>query len=62
MILIDNQTQASLLTMAECVDALERAFGAIDKGQAIYRPKTDVNVPNSKSSALYNIKDESSRP
>ena len=49
MILIDNQTQAGLLTMAECVDVLERAFGAIDKGQAIYRPKTDVNVPNSKS-------------
>ncbi|MCH2325545.1 MAG: ornithine cyclodeaminase family protein [Pseudomonadales bacterium] len=53
MILIDNQTQASLLTMAECVDVLERAFGAIDKGQAIYRPKTDVNVPNSKSNEYY---------
>ena len=36
MILIDNQTQAGLLTMAECVDVLERAFSAIDKGQAIY--------------------------
>ena len=45
MILIDNATQSGLLTMPECIDALERAFGAIDSGQAIYRPKTDVNVP-----------------
>ena len=37
MILIDNATQSELLTMAECVDALERAFGAIDSGQAITR-------------------------
>ena len=49
MILIDNATQSGLLTMPECIDALERAFGAIDSGQAIYRPKTDVNVPNSSS-------------
>ena len=39
--------------MTECVDVLERAFGAIDSGQAIYRPKTDVNVPNSKSNEYY---------
>ena len=53
MILIDNATQSGLLTMRECIDALERAFGAIDSGQAIYRPKTDVNVPNSKTNEYY---------
>ena len=53
MILIDNPTQPGLLTMAECVDVLERAFGAIDSGQAIYRPKTDVNVPTSKTNEYY---------
>ena len=53
MILIDNPTQSGLLTMTECVDVLERAFGAIDSGQAIYRPKTDVNVPNSKTNEYY---------
>ena len=53
MILIDNATQSGLLTMRECIDALERAFGAIDSGQAIYRPKTDVNVPNSKMNEYY---------
>ena len=53
MILIDNATQSELLSMSECIDALERAFGAIDSGQAIYRPKTDVNVPNSKTNEYY---------
>ncbi len=53
MILIDNATQPGLLTMSECVDVLERAFGSIDSGQAIYRPKTDVNVPNSKPDEYY---------
>ena len=53
MILIDNATQSGLLTMPECVDVLERAFGAIDSGQAIYRPKTDVNVPTSKTNEYY---------
>ena len=53
MILIDNATQSGLLTIPECIDALERAFGAIDSGQAIYRPKTDVNVPNSKMNEYY---------
>ena len=53
MILIDNTAQSGLLTMPECIDALERAFGAIDSGQAIYRPKTDVNVPNSKTNEYY---------
>ena len=53
MILIDNKTQSNLLTMTECVEVLERAFSAIDTGQAIFRPKTDVNVPNSKTNEYY---------
>tara|TARA_Y100001960_G_scaffold329914_1_gene422498 strand:+ start:834 stop:1937 length:1104 start_codon:yes stop_codon:yes gene_type:complete len=53
MILIDNTAQSGLLSMTECIDVLERAFGAIDSGQAIYRPKTDVNVPNSKANEYY---------
>ena len=53
MILIDNATQAELLTMRECVDALERAFGSLDSGRAIHRPKTDVNVPNSRTNEYY---------
>jgi len=53
LLLINNSTQAELLTMAQCVDALERAFAAIDSGQAIYRPKTDVNVPNSNDNEYY---------
>ncbi len=53
MILIDNATQAELLTMRECIDVLERAFGSLDSGRAIYRPKTDVNVPNSRTNEYY---------
>ena len=53
MLLIDNPTQAELLTMAECIAVQERAFTAIDSGQAIHRPKTDVHAPNSKSNEYY---------
>ena len=53
MLLIDNSTQTQLLTMTECIDVLERAFKAIDSGQAIHRPKTDVHAPNSKQNEYY---------
>lgn len=53
MLHLDNATQSDLLTMPECIAALERAFGAIDAGQAIYRPKTDVHVPNQNENEYY---------
>lgn len=53
MLYLDNTTQAELLAMPECIAALERAFGAIDAGQAIYRPKTDVHVPNQNENEYY---------
>ena len=39
MILIDNAAQSGLLTMRECIDALERAFGAIDSGPGDLPPR-----------------------
>lgn len=39
--------------MPECIAVLEHAFGAIDTGQAIYRPKTDVHVPNQNPNEYY---------
>ena len=53
MLQIDNATQSELLTMPECIAVLERAFGAIDSGQAIYRPKTDVHAPNHNENEYY---------
>ena len=45
MLLIDNATQKGLLTMAECIEALEQAFLAHARHLAVLRPKTDVCVP-----------------
>ncbi len=53
MLHLDNVAQSKLLTMPECIDILEKAFNAIDAGQAIYRPKTDVHAPNSKTNEYY---------
>lgn len=53
MLHLDNAAQAKLLTISECIDVLEGAFRSIDSGQAIYRPKTDVHAPNSKSNEYY---------
>lgn len=53
MIHLDNAAQAELISMPECIAVLEKAFRAIDTGQAIYRPKTDVHAPNSKTNEYY---------
>ncbi len=53
MLHLDNTAQSKLLTMPECITAVEQAFQAIDSGQAIYRPKTDVHVPNRNANEYY---------
>ena len=46
MLLIDNDTQRTLLSMSTCIDALEAAFIALPAGRAVIRPKTDVYFPS----------------
>jgi alanine dehydrogenase len=42
MWLINNQEQEKVLSMAECIDALESAYRQLAAGEAIYRPRMDL--------------------
>jgi alanine dehydrogenase len=45
MLFIHNDAVAKLLSMRECIDALEQAFRKIPEGRAIHRPRLDMYVP-----------------
>ncbi len=42
MLLINNHDQEKLLSMAECIEALESGYGQLASGDAVYRPRIDV--------------------
>ena len=42
---IHNDVVEKVLTMADCIDALEGAFRQISSGRAIHRPRLDMYVP-----------------
>ena len=45
MIYLSNQNIAQLLTSKDCIEALDEAFHALARGEAVSRPRTDVWVP-----------------
>jgi len=45
MIYLSNQDIAKLLTPKDCIDALDEAFHALARGEAVSRPRTDVWIP-----------------
>jgi len=53
MIIIDNELQAKLITMAECIEVQERAFIDLAKGQAAHRPRIEVYVPCGEPASYY---------
>ena len=53
MLLIDNDAQRELLTMADCIAAIEAAFTALPEGRAVIRPKTDLYFPCSDESTYF---------
>ncbi len=42
MLLINNHEQEQLLSMAECIDALESGYRQLASGEAVYRPRIDL--------------------
>jgi len=42
MLLINNHDQEKLLSMAECIEALESGYSQLASGDAVYRPRIDV--------------------
>ena len=46
-LILSNDDIASVLTMRETVDALERAYRELAAGEAVCRPRIDVRIPTS---------------
>jgi len=42
MLLINNHDQEKLLSMPDCIDALESGYRQLASGDAVYRPRIDV--------------------
>jgi len=53
MLLINNEVVAQVLTMREAIEVQERAFDALAKNQAIYRPRIDTYVPCDREDGYY---------
>ena len=53
MLIIDNATVSSLLSMAECIEAQEEAFRQIPHGGAVHRPRLDMYVPCERDDGYY---------
>ncbi|MGC2778250.1 MAG: hypothetical protein WA418_21705, partial [Bradyrhizobium sp.] len=53
MLFIHNDVVAQLLTMKECIEAQERAFGQIPAGGANHRPRIDMYVPCERDDGYY---------
>ena len=53
MIYLSNQDIAKLLTPKDCIDALDEAFHALARGQAVSRPRTDVWIPCGRDDGYY---------
>jgi len=45
MLIINNEQVSDLLTMQECIEAQEQAFGKLPEGGAIHRPRIDMYFP-----------------
>lgn len=55
-LLLSNEDVEKLLTMADCVDALEAAYRELGQGEAISRPRSDILVPAGQSGLVYGLK------
>jgi alanine dehydrogenase len=53
MLFIHNEMVEKLLSMPECIDALEHAFRQLPSGGAIHRPRLDMYVPCEREDGYY---------
>jgi alanine dehydrogenase len=56
MLILSNEEIESFLSIAACIDALEKAYESWDKGAAINRPRTDLVLPSPNESGVYAFK------
>lgn len=55
-LILSNQDVDELLTMPECIDALEDAYRELAHGRGVNRRRSDSLVPTSRADALYSLK------
>lgn len=55
-LLLDNDDVARLLTMADCIEALEDGYRELACGRAITRPRSDCLAPTVRGDAVYGLK------
>jgi alanine dehydrogenase len=56
MLILSNEEIDSFLSIATCIEALEKAYKSWDKGTAINRPRTDLVLPSANESGVYAFK------
>jgi alanine dehydrogenase len=56
MLILSNEEIESVLSIEDCIDALERAYKSWDAGKAINRPRTDLVLPSSNEAGVYAFK------
>ena len=52
-LIINNDMVAELLTMKDTIDALEGAYAALVEGEAVCRPRIDIQIPTSDPHKAY---------
>jgi len=55
-LILSNQDVDDLLTMPECIDALEDAYRELAQGRGVNRRRTDSLVPGNQPDTLYSLK------
>lgn len=55
-LLLSNEEIESLLTMEECISALEELYRELADGVALFRPRSDMIVPGPQPGSLYGLK------
>ncbi len=55
-IILSNKDVADLLTMPECIDALEDAYRELAQGRGVNRRRSDTFAPTVRKDALYSLK------
>jgi len=53
VLLLNNRDVQQLLTMKDCLEALERGFQDLAQGDAVHRPRTDVWAPCERTDGYY---------
>lgn len=55
-LILSNEDVGNLLTMPECIDALERAYVELAEGRGVTRTRSDCLTPTTRPDALYGLK------